>query len=250
MDDPSLKSQFDNDGFVVVPDFLPEADFNDLTGNLDRYIREVVPGLPDGDAFYVDRARPETLKQMQHMEGDAYFRDYHSHPAWIALGRTLLGEEVAVTSVEWFNKPPGTSSPTPPHQDNYYFNLKPPNVVTIWLALDLVDEENGGLRYVAGSHRQGVRPHSRSHVIGFSQGITDYGPADLAREVLVRLRPGDAVAHIGNTIHRAEPNRSATRNRRAFAMVLKGTSCRRDEEAFARYQDALKSQHQELGLNA
>ena len=42
--------------------------------------------------------------------------------------------------------PPGVDHPTPPHQDNYYFNLKPLNVV-IWLALDDVDDENGCLRY-------------------------------------------------------------------------------------------------------
>ena len=93
-------------------------------------------------------------------------------------------------SVEWFNKPPGTDSPTPPHQDNYYFCLRPPSVLTIWLALDPVDEENGCLRYVAGSHRQGIRAHARSNILGFSQGISDYGDEDRAREVVVRLQAG------------------------------------------------------------
>ena len=138
MSPSSLKTQFDRDGFVVVPAFLPAQDFEKLVANLDRYIREVVPRLPDTDAFYVDKTRPETLKQMQHMEGDPFFRDYHRHPAWLELGRTLLGEDVETMSVEWFNKPPGAPSPTPPHQDNYYFNLKPPSVVTVWLALDPV----------------------------------------------------------------------------------------------------------------
>jgi hypothetical protein len=31
-------------------------------------------------------------------------------------------------------------------------------------------------------------------------------------------------------------------------MVCKGVSCRRDEEAYARYEAALKNQHQALGL--
>ena len=34
-----------------------------------------------------------------------------------------------------------SASPTPPHQDNYYFCLKPPDVVTLWVALDPVDED-------------------------------------------------------------------------------------------------------------
>jgi phytanoyl-CoA hydroxylase len=58
------------------------------------------------------------------------------------------------------------------------------------------------------------------------------------------------VCHHGETIHRADPNRSATRHRRAFAMVFRGVSCRRDEAAFARYTAALKKQHEEMGLEA
>ena len=111
-----------------------------------------------------------------------------------------------------------------------------------------MDDANGCLRYVAGSHRRAVRPHGRSEVLGFSQGITDYGAGDRASEVAIHLQPGDAVAHHGNTIHRADPNRSPTRHRRAFAMVFRGTSCRRDEAAFARYQAAVKAQHTALGL--
>ncbi|MBI2807791.1 MAG: phytanoyl-CoA dioxygenase family protein [Planctomycetes bacterium] len=242
------KSNYDRDGFVIVRQFLPTIELNALARNLDRYLGEVVPSLPDSAAFYVDRARRETLKQMQHMGVDPFFRDYTKHPLWCALARALVGEEASSESPEWFNKPPGTNSPTPPHQDNYYFCLTPPHVVTIWLALDPVDEENGCLRYVAGSHLRGIRPHERTNVLGFSQGITDFGPDDSAREAPVHLRPGDAVAHHGNTIHRAEPNRSAARHRRGFAMVFKGISCRRDAEAYARYQADLDHQHKGLGL--
>jgi phytanoyl-CoA hydroxylase len=244
----TLKSQFDRDGYVVISKLLSTGDFGELVDKLDRYIHDVVPGLPDSDAFYVDRARPETLKQLQHMEGDAFFRDYGKHPTWRKLAQSLLGEDVEAMSVEWFNKPPGTGSPTPPHQDNYYFCLKPPKVVTIWLAIDPVDEENGCLHYVVGSHVRGIRPHCRSSILGFSQGVADYGPADEENEVAVRLEPNDAVAHHGKTIHRADPNGSAFRNRRAFAMVLRGVSTHRDEDAFGRYLAALKTQHQGLGL--
>jgi phytanoyl-CoA hydroxylase len=242
------QERFDRDGFVIVPQLLSSADFAELRDNLERYIREVVPTLPDSHAFYDDRSQPETLKQMQHMGGDPFFSAYRRQATWLALAEELLGEAVEAQEPEWFNKPPVTNHITPPHQDNYYFNLKPPNVLTIWMALDPVDEENGCLRYVRGSYRHGVRPHGRSNVLGFSQGITDYGPADEAREVQIHLQPGDVVVHHGNTIHRADANRSATRNRRAFAMVLKGVSCRRDEEAYARYLAALKTQHEQMGL--
>ncbi len=244
----SLKSQFDRDGFVLVRQLLPAGEFDVLKCELDRYIREIVPTLPDTDAFFIDRSRPKTLKQLQHMGRDPFFRDYARHPTWTALAASLLGEEVQSDEPEWFNKPAGTNSPTPPHQDNYYFCLTPPHVVTIWMALDPVDDENGCLRYVRGSHIFGVRAHSRSNILGFSQGITDFGPDDVAREVAMHIQPGDVVVHHGNTIHRAEPNRSATRDRRSFAQVYRGVSCRRDEPAFERYLANLATQHATLGL--
>lgn len=241
-----LKSAYDRDGFIVVRDFLAPDALAELNTHLNRYIREVVPTLPASAAFYLDPSRPETLKQLQHMDADPYFAGLAVASQWRSLATALVGEDVIAGAPEWFNKPPASGSPTPPHQDNYYFNLAPPNVVTVWVALDDVDEETGCLRYVAGSHHHGVRPHGRSSVLGFSQGVTDYGDADQVAEVAVPLRPGDAVAHHGNTIHRADPNRSSVRHRRAFAVVFRGSSCRRDEVAFARYQAALQEQHAAL----
>lgn len=244
----SFASAYQQDGFVIVRQFLNATELEELRTHLNRYIREVVPTLSDKHAFFDDKSRPETLKQMQYMDGDAFFAEYVRHPKWVALAEALVGESAKADSPEWFNKPPGTNHVTPPHQDNYYFNLKPSNVITIWLALDVVDAENGCLRYVKASHRRGIRAHSRSNVLGFSQGITDYGAEDRANEVEIHLQPGDVVAHHGETIHRADANRSPTRNRRAFAIVFRGQSCQRDEEAFARYMAAAKAQHEALGL--
>jgi len=242
------KPAFDEQGFVVVRGFLDQQELAELQAQLARYVREVLPTLPATHAFYVERSRPETLKQMQHMTGDAFFASYAGHPKWRALAEALLGEPAHCQGPEWFNKPPGTGHATPPHQDNYYFNMRPPQTLTIWLALDPVDAENGCLRYVTGSHRRGLRPHRGSKMVGFSQEIADYGPADRAGEACVSLQPGDAVAHHGETIHRADPNSSPVRHRRALAMVYFGASARRDEEAFARYQQALRAQHRELGV--
>lgn len=242
------KQHYDRHGFVVIRNLLAAADFDELRNQLDRYVRDVVPTLADVDAFYQDRARPETLKQLQRMACDPFFRDYVSHPRWTALAEALVGEPVTADQPEWFNKPAGTNHVTPPHQDNFYFSLTPANVVTIWLALDPVDAENGCLRYVDGSHLRGFRPHAKSKILGFSQGIVDYSADDFTREIAVPLQPGDAVAHHGMTIHRADANMSGSRHRRSFAMVFRGASCRRDEAAYARYLSAARDQHQEFGL--
>ncbi|HEY5314093.1 MAG TPA: phytanoyl-CoA dioxygenase family protein [Pirellulales bacterium] len=246
----ALRSQFERDGFVIVRSFLDAADLAELNHQLARYIREVVPRQDGSHAFYLDASRPETLKQLHRMSVDPFFEQYRRHPLWQTLAEGLLGEAAEADDPEWFNKPAASNHPTPPHQDNYYFCLQPCQVATIWLALDRVDEGNGCLRYVPGSHLRGVREHSVTSVLGFSQGISDYSQADRRLEVPILLEPGDAVVHHGNAIHRANGNPSPDRDRRAFAMVYRGVSCRRDEAAYARYRAAFEQQHQQVAASA
>ena len=244
--DPSLKTTFDEQGFVVVRRFLDPNQLAELASEIDRYIREIVPTLPKESAFFHDPERPETLKQLQHMDVDPFFAGYRNHPRWMGLAESVLGEMVEPVTPEWFNKPPGTDHPTPPHQDNYYLCFDPPRVVTLWLALDSVDEENGCLRYLPGSHRQPVRLHQSTEVLGFSQGIVDYSDEDRSQEVALVMEPGDLVAHHGNLIHRADPNRSENRQRRAYATVYHAASCVKDAESLALYQSQLKAQHERV----
>lgn len=233
----------------MIRGFLQTVELNRLRENIDRYIRDVVPTVSEGDAFYEDRSRPETLKQMHRMERDSFFAEYLHHPLWKDAAETFLGEPVRTpTGAEWFNKPPGTQHITPPHQDNFYFCLTPPSVLTMWLALDSVDEENGCLRYLPGSHLRGVCPHSLTTTLGFSQGVDDYGEDERTSEVAISAQPGDVLIHHGNTIHRADANRSSTRQRRSFGMVFHGESSRRDEVAYQRYQESAAAQHADKGL--
>ena len=236
------------DGFVVVRDFFTGEGFDELAGELDRYVAEVVPTLPDSDAFFQDRKSPETLKQMQHMV-DPFFVEYGTREPVVSLAEALMGEPVRAQKPEWFNKPPGTDHPTPPHQDNFYINLDPPPL-TMWLAMDPVDAENGCLRYCTGTHREGLRPHARTQVLGFSQGISDWNKEDESREVQVFLEPGDLAVHHGELIHRADPNRTTDRHRRAFALVYYAGSAERNTEAHQQYMQQVTQQHEGMGLEA
>lgn len=240
--------EFDRDGHVYVRGFLAGAELEELGGNLERYIGEIVPGLPSSEAFFEQSGRRETLKQMQNMQThDGFFAEFCGRASNVQLAEALLGEAVVSQGVEYFCKPPSIGKATPPHQDGYYFCIDPNHAVTLWIALDRVDEENGCLRYVTGSHRRGIRAHGASRVLGFSQGVTDFGPADHAQEHCYTLEPGDAIAHHSVTIHRADANTS-NRPRRALGLVYYAASARRDEAAFARYLAAVKRQHRDLGV--
>ena len=113
------------------------------------------------------------------------------------VAEIVLREKAEPKNLQFFNKPPGIGKPTPPHQDGYYFMLKKHNAVTCWLALEKVDEENGCIHYVKGSHKSEYRPHGRSNVLGFSQGITDFGnEEDKKNTVSFPGEPGTFLIHM------------------------------------------------------
>jgi phytanoyl-CoA hydroxylase len=134
------------------------------------------------------------------------------------------------------------------HQDSAYFLLRnPSDAVTLWLALDDVDEENGAISYVRGSHLHGLRPHVASGVLGFSRSLADWGEADAAMSAVQRAAPGDLLMHHGLTIHSAGANNSATRYRRAIGMIYYSATAEVDEAAKAAYHEKLYKDLQQKG---
>src|SRR5262245_36532338 len=91
----SLRNQFEADGYVAQPGFLAAAELVTLHGNVDRFIREIVPTLPPEHVFYEDKQRPETLKQLQVMhEYDSYFAKLFLEGPFVRLAEELLGDRV------------------------------------------------------------------------------------------------------------------------------------------------------------
>jgi len=237
-----LKKSFDDDGYVVIRGFLRGDALEGLKRELDRYIHSRTPELPRADVLYEDPNCSETLKQLARMkQHDRFFAEMIHHPEWVTLAETLLADEAIPQELEWFNKPPKLSKPTPPHQDGYYFMLEPNEAATMWLALDPVDESNGCMRYLPGSHRRGLRPHGSTNVVGFSQGISDYGDRDRKAEVPIEADPGDLLIHHALTIHRADANDSE-RHRRSLGLIFYAARARQDKDRLRAYQSRLYDQ--------
>ena len=246
---PQQMERFAQDGFVVFRQFLHGAELQELIANVERYIRDVAPIVPQEHVFYEDRSDARTLKQMQNLgEHDSWFARFVAGGAFRTIAEQLLGSAVIAKNLQYFSKPPGVGLPTPPHQDGYYFMLDPCDAVTMWLALDDVDETNGCVRYVTGSHRTGMRPHGRTRTLGFSQGIQDYPlDSDSRDEVAILAKPGDLLVHHAMTIHRADGNASADRQRRALGLVYYGEHAKQDSVAHAAYQDRLAAEMKAAG---
>ncbi|GAB3907913.1 hypothetical protein GCM10028803_42540 [Larkinella knui] len=244
MDTQQLKESYDRDGYLFMPGFLSEEEMHELNEKLASYLQDVVPGLPPQRAVYQDPTDPGSLVQLFYMDQyDSYYNYLLNDSKFRWLAELLLGERVIPQNLEFFNKPPRIGKPTPPHQDNYYFMLTPPAAVTLWLALEEVDAENGCVRYVRGSHQQGMRPHGRTKTVGFSQGMTDFGTEnDWANEVALPAKPGDLLIHHSMTVHWADGNQSLTRTRRALGFIYFAESAREDKVKKEAYQRELKAQ--------
>jgi ectoine hydroxylase-related dioxygenase (phytanoyl-CoA dioxygenase family) len=198
--------------------------------------------MPDARVYYEDRNDKASLKQIQKMfEYDGYFAKLMNGGVVRRLAETLLDDEVRPINMQYFNKPAGMGRATPPHQDGYYFHLTPSEAVTGWLALDDVDEENGCIHYVRGSNKtEGFRPHGKTGVLGFSQGITDFGNEnDQANAVALPGTAGTFLMHHARTIHWAGPNHAKDRSRRAIGFIYYAKRAREDVAAREAYQQAL-----------
>ncbi len=237
-----LKEAFDRDGYVVIRSFYAPAEVEALNTHIDWYITELLPQLPSDAAFYEVKGQPETIMRLQAMaDYDNHFKELYSSDRFVKLAELLLDDGVVTKNMQWFTKPARIGVETPPHQDGFYFMLEPNEALTLWLALDTVNDENGCVCYVRGSHRRGMRPHRQTAVLGFSQGVTDYGEADYAAEAPIHAVPGDLIAHHCMTIHRADANPSE-RPRRALGFVYFAQRARENKERQVAYRKELMEQ--------
>jgi ectoine hydroxylase-related dioxygenase (phytanoyl-CoA dioxygenase family) len=127
-------------------------------------------------------------------------------------------------------KEPDTPERTVFHQDLAYFHVDGDQVCTVWIPLDPVDERNGAVRYVRGSHRD--RTAYRPNLFVTTESLPGTEGADVPDHsddpALVHFdtAPGDVVVHHARTIHGAFPNSSTDRARRALSLRYAGDDAR------------------------
>lgn len=240
-----LNFGFNLDGVVWIPGFFDSGEIAEIRENKERFVREVVPAMPDTEVYYDDRNDPGTLKQLQNLgKRDPFFAGLLAPDSKLSrLAEICLGEAARPVNLQYFNKSPTASTPTPPHQDGYYFHLTPNHAVTIWIALEDVGPEQGCVNYVRGSHRHGMRAHGKSGTLGFSQSILDFGiPNDLEHAGSFPSKAGSVIAHHSLTIHWADGNTSGDKTRQALGAVYFAERCEVDEKAKVAYQARLDAE--------
>ncbi len=146
----------------------------------------------------------------------------------------LDGKRPLLKADQILMKPPRFGSAKPYHQDNFYFRIHPADhCMTAWIALDDVDEANGCLRYIEGSHKEPLLPHEP--LPGEPYNLVPKAELiDFTKEVLAPVGKGGVVFHHCRTLHTSYRNES-DRWRRGYAThwVTEGVACEDDSLANA-----------------
>ena len=218
---------FQRDGVVLIKGLFADH-VETLRAGIDRNMAE--PG-------------PYAAENLKEGEAGRFFDDYCNWtriPEFEEVIRTSAAAEVAAdlmgsSRVQVFHdhilvKEPGTSKPTPWHQDGPYYFVDGTQNVSFWSPVDPVTEAS--LRCVAGSHKweKPVLPTRWLSEENFYPDEDAYMPVPDpdAEGMEIRewaMEPGDAVAFNFAILHGARGNEAKAR-RRAFSLRMIGDDAR------------------------
>jgi ectoine hydroxylase-related dioxygenase (phytanoyl-CoA dioxygenase family) len=109
-----------------------------------------------------------------------------------------------------FYKPPRDTSYASWHQDSVYSGWHLTPSVSAWIALTVSGPENGCMRVIPGSHKQGLLEHDNVQDPNMlnRRGERLQMDVDESQAVDVVLKPGEMSLHHTNIVHGSKPNTS------------------------------------------
>ena len=191
--------EFNEQGYLMPFDGLPLTEIAELRDFFGKILAEA---LAQGNNSY-------SISTAHLKYGKIY--DLMHHPAIIAPVKDLLGEDLIAWGAHFFCKMPNDGKRVPWHQDCPYWPLTPTRTVTVWLAIDDATPENANMRFIPGSHLDGVLDYE----------MNDSPDVVLSREVKnvwkfgepidVTLKAGQFSIHSDLLLHGSDANRSSKR---------------------------------------
>ncbi len=156
-------------------------------------------------------------------------------PEVLDMVEPLIGPNIGLWSSHFIAKEPNIGRATPWHEDSTYWQGRldrMDQIVTVWLALDRTDRENGCLRVIPGSHANGFSEYE-----AVDKGSNTFSTEiradqfDETQAVYFELEPNECSLHDGRIIHGAQANTS-TRRRAGYTMRYFSLETTFNPEAF------------------
>ena len=221
---------FKRNGFVKLERVASTAEVGSIRHRIDDLFRRQA-GRSEGLFFdfagsdeQPDAMRLPQLLDVRNFAPELMKSEFFHNASEIA--KQLLGPNASFKADHALLKPPGEGAETPWHQDDAFRDLDyTHNEISIWLALQETDRENGCLGFVPTTKDNRVLPHrwvggdSRVHALECYDG---WSKDDI---VWCPLLPGDCSVHTNRILHGAGANVS-TRPRMAYVLVFGTPSTR------------------------
>ena len=216
---PEMKTAYDRDGYVTVPNVISQADLAEIRKHINALIEDP-DGRPEGvgigrEGNTIADKKSDAAKN-DDIRGASFlvrfmplFQDIAQGFGILSIARGLLGPRVKVFRDQALFKPPGGQA-KPLHQDQSYFRVQPvDDLLTAWIALDDATVENGCMCYIPGSHTHGIFPIAQDPERPVHH-IPQTGDLELPQIVSVPVSAGSVIFHHGCSLHQSAENTSDT----------------------------------------
>lgn len=225
---PQQIEQYRRDGYLVFEELFHIAEVEALLSRLEELVLQPVP-CPEGIRMQVEPAvqRGEAsaaspMERLRKVEGlvehETAFARLAADPRILDVMHDLIGPDIKLFRDALMMKPPHHGSAKPYHQDSAYWPIDPPDLVSVWMALDDATLENGCMRVIPGSHTGGVLEHK--HLQDYQ---VDEAGLDISHEVAVPLKSGGCLFFHSLLLHATAPNHSPHPRR---SMIISAMSAR------------------------
>lgn len=193
------KEKFDHNGYVIFQNVLDPALIAEASDHV----------------AWLGKKHPELRPEQYHhhlMRTDPFWVRLVSDPRLIDIAEQFIGSNVALFASHYISKPAGDGQPVLWHQDGAYWPLDPMEVVTLWLAVDDADAENGCMRVIPGTQTMDLKALQKNTKVESVLGSET--PAeffDESQAVDIALKAGDVSVHHPNIVHGSNANTSTRR---------------------------------------
>jgi ectoine hydroxylase-related dioxygenase (phytanoyl-CoA dioxygenase family) len=215
--------RYNRDGFIVVPGVLSDAEVDGLREASDDLVFKSRCVNVHSDIYDLEPGHTAEAPKVRRIKTpdrwDPRFAAMVRHPGIIACLQALWGPNIRFDTSKLNMKAAGFGSSVEWHQDWAFYPHTNDDLAAVGIMIDDVDEENGPLLVIPGSHRGPIYDH---HAGGRFCGAMDPTNVDVdfSRSVACTGRAGSITIHHARTIHASAPNRSE-RSRRFFLLQFR-----------------------------
>lgn len=205
---PSI-AEFDATGFAVVEDVVPGELLIGALDAFDELVDRSRGISASNDVFDLGpghlAARPRLRRIKSPVANHEAFAAIMRSPVVLDVVEAVVGPDIRFQASKLNVKEAGGGTAVEWHQDYPFGPCSNDDIVTVGVALDHADADNGCLLMVPGSHRGPIHDHHRGR--RFVGAVSPDLP-ELASARPVPVTTGSLSVHHCRTLHASAPNRS------------------------------------------